>query len=82
MISGKQVLNHMDNINSRIQYVKGMYRYLGNGGAVDSNIREIEDSVTALAEYVWELSAYVDRIQTIIATERTNRKEMMTKEDN
>lgn len=82
MLTGKQVLNHMDNINSRIQYVKGMYRYLGNGGAVDSNMREIEDSVTALAEYVWELSAYVDRIQTIIATERTNRKEMMTKENN
>ena len=81
MISGKQVLNHMDNINSRIQYVKGMYRYLGNGGAVDSNMREIEDSVTALADHVAELSKYVDQIQSIIATERTNRKEMMTKED-
>jgi len=76
MISGKQVLNHMDNINSRIQYVKGMYRYLGNGGAVDSNMREIEDSVTALADHVAELSKYVDQIQSIIATERKNRKEM------
>lgn len=76
MLSGKQVLNHMDNIDSRIQYVKGMYRYLGNGGAVDRNMNEIENSVTDLAEYVLELSEYVDRIQTIIATERKNRKEM------
>lgn len=76
MLSGKQVLNHMDNIDSRIQYVKGMYRYLGNGGAVDKNMQEIENSVTDLAEYVLELSEYVDRIQTIIATERKNRKEM------
>jgi uncharacterized membrane protein YdfJ with MMPL/SSD domain len=82
MLTGKQVKIHMDNIDYRVQYVKGMYRYLGNGGAVDKNMREIEDSVTALADHVAELSKYVDQIQTIIATERTNRKEMMTKKDN
>lgn len=82
MLKGKRVDGHIDNINSRIQYVKGMYRYLGNGGAVDRNMRQIEDSATALADYVAELSKYVDEIQSIIATERTNRKEMMTKEDN
>jgi len=82
MLTGKQVKIHMENIDHRVQYVKGMHRYLGTGGAVDRNMREIEDSATALADYVAELSKYVDQIQSIIATERTNRKEMMTKEDN
>lgn len=65
----------VEEIAYRIQYVEGMGKYIGNGGAVDRNLDEIRTRLDRLKVTQRSLSKFIKAIDSLISEEMAKNKE-------
>lgn len=64
----------VEEITHHIQYVEGMGRYIGNGGAVDRNLGEVRSRLDRLKVTERSLSKFIKAIDSVISEEMAKDK--------